>query len=144
MIDYDRLVQKSLRNVVRIVLEDAEKQGIPGLHEFVITFIPTYTGVLCPNYLKEQYKDEITIVLRGVDYSDLVVAEEYFKVTIYINERAERLVIPFDSLLSFGDPFAKFGLQFDTEDSFREEMAASSKPQKDNIISLDEFRKKKR
>ena len=37
-INYDKLIEKSLKNVVVEALKIAERQGLPGEHHFYITF----------------------------------------------------------------------------------------------------------
>jgi hypothetical protein len=110
-IDYEQLVQKALRTVVRESLLFATKKGLPGNHHFYIAFATDHPGVDLPDYLKEQYTDEITIVLQH-EFWDLVVEEDRFAVTLCFNDIHERLLIPFDAIISFVDPTVKFGLQF--------------------------------
>ena len=46
-IRYDLLAQQALRGVVRSVLTDTAKKGLPGDHHFYITFDTTADGVHC-------------------------------------------------------------------------------------------------
>jgi hypothetical protein len=161
-IDYEQLVQKALRSVVRESLLFATKKGLPGNHHFYIAFATDHPGVDLPDYLKEQYSEEITIVLQH-EFWDLVVEEDRFSVTLCFNDIHERLLIPFDAIISFVDPAVKFGLQFtpsigeETEkpkiaptksDKHSQEMETSidaeSKTEESgsNVVTLDTFRKK--
>ncbi len=45
LIRYDLLTQEALRGVVRKVLADAARFGLPGEHHFFITFDTNATGV---------------------------------------------------------------------------------------------------
>ena len=110
-IDYEQLVQESLRSVVRDVLTKTAIKGLPGQHHFYISFKTGFPGVDLPDYLKQQYPEEITIVLQ-YEYWDLEVEEDRFFVTLCFNDIHERLTIPFHSIVSFVDPSVKFGLQF--------------------------------
>jgi len=109
--DYEHLVQESLRSVVRQSLMQVAKSGLPGNHHFYICFRTDYPGVDLPDYLLEQYPEEITIVLQ-YEFWDLEVDEEAFYVTLCFNDIHERLAIPFQAIVGFVDPSVKFGLQF--------------------------------
>lgn len=109
--DYEHLVQESLRSVVREALTQVSKGGLPGNHHFYISFRTDYPGVDLPDYLLEQYPEEITIVLQ-YEFWDLEVEEDSFFVTLCFNDIHERLTIPLQAIVSFVDPSVKFGLQF--------------------------------
>ena len=68
-IDYEQLVQSALRSVVKEALTQAAKKGLSGNHHFYIAFATDHPGIDIPDYLKEQYHDEITIVLQH-EYCD--------------------------------------------------------------------------
>jgi hypothetical protein len=109
--DYEHLVQESVRSVVREALSQVSKGGLPGNHHFYISFRTDYPGVDLPDYLQEQYPEEITIVLQ-YEFWDLEVEEDCFFVTLCFNDIHERLTIPLQAIVSFVDPSVKFGLQF--------------------------------
>ena len=109
--DYEQLVQDSLRSVVRESLMQVARSGLPGNHHFYISFRTDYPGVDLPDYLLEQYPEEITIVLQYV-FWDLEVEEDSFFVTLCFNDIHERLTVPLQAIVSFVDPSVKFGLQF--------------------------------
>jgi hypothetical protein len=109
--DYEQLVQDSLRSVVRESLMQVARSGLPGNHHFYISFRTDYPGVDLPDYLLEQYPEEITIVLQ-YEFWDLEVEEDSFFVTLCFNDIHERLTIPLQAIVSFVDPSVKFGLQF--------------------------------
>ena len=44
-IRYDILAQEALRSVIRKVLEEVSRAGLPGEHHFFITFQTDYPGV---------------------------------------------------------------------------------------------------
>jgi len=109
--DYEQLVQESLRSVVRDALTQVSKSGLPGNHHFYISFRTDFPGVDLPDYLLDQYPEEITIVLQ-YEFWDLEVEDDSFFVTLCFNDIHERLTIPFKAIVSFVDPSVKFGLQF--------------------------------
>ena len=73
-IRYDLLAQQALRGVVRTVLADIAKKGVPGEHHFYITFDTCAEGVRLSPRLREKYPEEMTIVLQH-QFWDLVVAD---------------------------------------------------------------------
>ena len=52
LIRYDLLVQDALRSVVRRVLSDTARTGLPGDHHFNIAFKTQAPGVVAPPTLK--------------------------------------------------------------------------------------------
>ena len=63
-IRYDLLTQEALRSVLRRVLADAAKNGLPGDHHFYISYATNAPGVRMSPRLQAQYPEEITIVLQ--------------------------------------------------------------------------------
>lgn len=170
---YDRMVETALRGVVRKSIEEviayyAGHGGMPGDHHFYITFMTDYPGVKIPEYLRDRYPGEMTIVLQ-YQFSDLAVDSEKMGVTLSFNNVPERLQIPLGAISIFADPSVNFALQFqplgeaiedadlalldELEDEGPEDKpgggpgAGRSKSKKGKgesgeVISLDKFRKK--
>ncbi len=111
-IRYDILAQEALRGLVRKVLADAAKNGLPGEHHFYITFDTTADGVQLSPRLRQQYPDTMTVVMQH-QFWDMKVTEAAFEVGMSFGGIAERLVIPFDAISAFADPSVQFGLQFE-------------------------------
>ncbi|WP_414473670.1 SspB family protein [Microvirga sp. M2] len=122
LIRYDLLVQDALKGVVRKVLIDAGKDGLPGEHHFYISFQTDFPGVRLSNRLREKYPQEMTIVLQH-QFWDLNVTEHTFEVGLSFSGIPERLLIPFDALTGFFDPSVQFGLKFDGQDDEEDEIA---------------------
>ena len=110
-IRYDLLAQDALRSVVRRVLSDAAKNGLPGEHHFYISFDTRHPGVRISNRLRGQYPEEMTIVLQH-QFWDLTVADVGFDVGLSFNGITERLHVPYEAIKGFYDPSVQFGLQF--------------------------------
>tara|TARA_B100001778_G_scaffold334930_1_gene349192 strand:- start:3548 stop:4069 length:522 start_codon:yes stop_codon:yes gene_type:complete len=160
---YDKMVEKALRGVVRRAVEEVRDEGLPGDHHFYITFLTEHPGVDIPDYLKDRYPTEMTIVLQYQFY-DLTVDDEFLCVTLSFNNIPERLVVPMPAITIFADPSVNFALQFqpltsrneDDDDSDDDhdpdDDGGSKKPKKKadkkedapkgEVISLDQFRKK--
>ena len=116
MIDYEALQQDAMRGVVRAVLHQINKTGLPGEHHFYISFLTHAPGVILSKRLKEKYPHEMTIVLQH-RFWDLIVTDERFEVKLTFDGIPERLVIPFSALKVFIDPSVRFGLQFEDPSS---------------------------
>jgi uncharacterized protein len=111
-IRYDLLTQQALRGVVRSVLTDAAKKGLPGDHHFFISFDTHADGVRISDRLRAQYPEEMTIILQH-QFWDLTVNEQGFEVGLSFGGVTERLSIPFEAINGFFDPSVQFGLQFE-------------------------------
>src|SRR5579863_1931537 len=130
-IRYDILAQSALRGVVRTVLADAAKKGLPGEHHFKITFNTTAPGVRLSERMRMRYPQDMTIVLQH-QFWDLKVAEESFEVGLSFGGVAERVFVPFDAVTAFYDPAVEFGFQFETIEggASAEAGAGKSEPEK--------------
>jgi uncharacterized protein len=111
-IRYDLLVQEALRGLVRTVLGDAAKNGVPGEHHFYVTFDTGADGVRLSPRMRAQYAEEMTVVLQH-QFWDLVVNEDGFEVGLSFGGIPERVAVPFSAIKGFFDPSVQFGLQFE-------------------------------
>ena len=114
-IRYDILAQAALRGVVRTVLADVAKRGLPGEHHFKITFATVAPGVRLSERMRTQYPETMTIVLQH-QFWDLAVDDEGFTVGLSFGGVPERVTVPFDAVTAFFDPSVQFGFQFETLD----------------------------
>lgn len=115
-IDYETLTQDAMRGVVRSVLVQAAKSGLPGDHHFYISFDTSASGVVLSKRLKDKYPSEMTIVLQH-RYWDLSVEDDGFEVKLTFDGIPERLVVPFAAIRVFFDPSVRYGLQFEDPDA---------------------------
>jgi hypothetical protein len=111
---YDILVQEALRGVMRKVLTEVSRTGLPGNHHFFITFLTGAPGVRVSSRLRERYPEQMTIVLQ-FQYWDLKVTETGFEVGLSFSDVPEKLEIPFSAVRGFYDPSTNFELEFDTK-----------------------------
>ena len=119
-IRYDLLAQQALRGVVRTVLADVAKKGLPGEHHFKIIFNTTAPGVRLSDRLRAQYPETMTIILQH-QFWDLAVGESAFEVGLSFGGICERLAVPFDAIVAFYDPAVQFGFQFEPIDAAADE-----------------------
>jgi hypothetical protein len=122
LIRYDILAQEAMRGVVRKVLTEVAQTGLPGDHHFFVTFNTRFPGVRVSSRVREQYPEEMTIVLQH-QFWDLSVTETTFEVGLSFNSVPERLLVPFEAITAFVDPHASFGLKLEaSEDDDQAEM----------------------
>jgi hypothetical protein len=167
-IGYQALTDAALRGVVRDALRRIEKQGLIGSHHFYLTFKTHFPGVDIPDFLREQYPDEMTIIIQH-QFWGLKVKEDQFEVALTFRKLPATLVIPFAALTAFFDPGVQFGLQFKGAEgeakhsgptqvspplpAHEQNHAESAEPPPDDappekpaapgeVVSLDSFRKK--
>ncbi len=126
-IRYDILAQAALRGVVRTVLADVAKKGLPGEHHFKITFNTAAPGVRLSERLRGQYPHEMTIVLQ-YQFWDLAVTDEAFEVGLSFGGIPERVAVPFDAITAFYDPAVQFGFQFETLEATAEREGRAATP----------------
>ena len=157
LIRYDILAQDALRGVVRKVLSEVSRTGLPGEHHFFISFATRAPGVRISQRLLGQYDKEMTIVLQN-QFWDLKVTESGFEVGLSFDGQRETLAIPFTAIKGFFDPSVQFGMQFDldrtaaTPGGIVEDHQTAAEPPADGapapaetgekVVSLDSFRKK--
>lgn len=161
-INYGLLVDEAMHLIVKKSLEVLSDNTLQGDHHFYISFLTTYPGVTLSDKLKSKYPQEMTIVLQ-YQFENLHVYQDSFEVTLSFDNIKERIVIPFKALTAFADPSVKFGLQFkhfddeymledesemleDEEEDFDPIIHKRDNPiidVQDNVISIDNFRKKK-
>jgi hypothetical protein len=111
-IRYDILAQDALRGVVRKVMSEVARTGLPGEHHFFITFATHAPGVRVSSRLLARYPEDMTIVLQH-QYWDLTVNEHAFEVGLSFNGIPERLLVPFTAVRIFQDPSVPFAVQFE-------------------------------
>ena len=154
-LNYGQLMQKAMRGMMADVLAQVAENGLPGEHHFYISFETNHPGVDIPDWLRDTYPDEMTIVLQEW-FADLAVTSDRFSVTLNFSDQAQTLVIPLEAVRTFVDPSVKFGLKFDGHEAgdgedFEPDDIEPDEPEDDDdsggaaatadVVSLDKFRK---
>ncbi|MGL5447496.1 MAG: SspB family protein [Rhabdaerophilum sp.] len=116
LIRYDVMVQQALIGVVRKILQDAAKHGLPGEHHFYVSFRTDAPGSRVSSRLKEKHPEEMTIVLQH-QFWDLLVTDHAFEVGLSFGGVPERLLVPFEAMTGFFDPSVQFGLKFAVDEA---------------------------
>jgi uncharacterized protein len=163
-LDYPRWITEALRVVARRALEHVEHEGLPEEHHLLLSFRSRGEGVRIPAFLRNQYPEEVTVVLQH-QWWDLVVDEEAFSVTLTFAGARHRLFVPWPALTAFADPAAQLALRFEMAPeggSGAEEAGESGEADGDarfprsvagaepvagadpaRVVSLDRFRKRR-
>lgn len=115
-INYELLVEDSLRTVVRSALAIVVHEGLPGDAHFYISFKTQHEDVVMDEKLRAANPDEMTIVLQH-QFWDLEVTEFDFSVGLSFSGVQQILKIPFAAVTHFTDPSVGFGLQFSDPDA---------------------------
>lgn len=153
-IDYGNLMHQAMRSLIKTVLTDVARDGLPGNHHFFITFDTGHPDAELADWLSDRYPGEMTVVMQNW-YDNLDVGDDGFAVTLNFGDAPEPLYIPFDSIRTFVDPSVEFGLRFDSPEDEAEEQdpeASAEAPMAEDvpdpadhkdadIVSLDQFRK---
>ena len=165
MMDYQSMVERAMKSVVREALLKVGEDGLPGEHHLYITFRTQDERVEISDRLISRYPEEMTIVLQ-YQFWGLEISEDAFEITLSFSGANERLFVPFDSVVGFADPSVNFGLQFKAADTDfagdnpndlqdTDEIDDSDAPPKSEggdgdgqqktgeVVALDAFRKKK-
>ena len=138
-IRYDILAQEALRGVMRKVLAEVARTGLPGNHHFFITFLTGAPGVRVSSRLRERYPEQMTIVIQ-FQYWDLKVTDTGFEVGLSFSDVPEKLEIPFSAVRGFYDPSVNFELEFDvkTDVAGRRRSPAQPAPEPLAIVCREE------
>ena len=100
LIRYDLLVQDALKGVVRRVLGNAMREGIPGEHHFYLSFRTREKGVRISQTLRDKYPEEMTIVLQH-QFWDLSVNDHAIEVGLSFSGVPKKPLIASKGMTSF-------------------------------------------
>ncbi|MCF6316175.1 MAG: ClpXP protease specificity-enhancing factor SspB [Marinosulfonomonas sp.] len=161
-IDYGNLMHRAMRSLIKEVLNDIAKDGLPGQHHFFITFDTMHPDVEIADWLSDRYPGDMTIVIQHW-FDNLDVGDVGFAITLNFGDNPEPLYVPYDAIVTFVDPSVEFGLRFDSGEDGKQDAEVVSietaehedvpeapmvealdddEPPKDaEVVSLDSFRK---
>jgi hypothetical protein len=144
-LDYPRRLDAALRGVVRDVLAEVAREGLPGESHFYLTFRTDDPEVSVSPALRDRYPDEMTVVLQH-QFWNLDVDEGGFSVTLRFGGSEERIGVPWRALTVFADPAEEFGLRLDGVDEKSEprgDSAAVEPGEAADVVHLDDFRRER-
>ena len=114
MLNYKKLIELSMIDMIKGILKRVAKDGLPGSHHFYITFHTNNSNVKVPQWMLEKYPEKMTIIIRNW-FDNLKVTLSHFEITLNFNNQPERLTVPFESIELFADPSVDFALSFETK-----------------------------
>ncbi len=142
MIEYQKILDKNMLNVFKDVLTYIRDNGLTDNNHLYITFSTNHKNVELPNWLKQKYPEEMTIVIQ-YEYNDLEINKNNFSISLSFNDIKTYLKIDYNSIISFADPSANFGLilqknRIQKKDNKKIEKKRSNK---NNVINFSNFKK---
>ena len=150
MLDYKKLIEISMLDMIKGILKGIAKDGLPGNHHFYITFDTNNSNVKIPQWMLEKYPEKMTIIIRNW-FDNLKVSSNYFEITLNFSNQPERLTVPFDSIELFADPSVDFALSFNPKPNeiskqeknikIQKRTKESSKKGNQNIVDFNKFKK---
>ena len=141
MINYQEILNKNLKKTFIDILKYIEKNGLEGDNHLYITFITNHSSVSIPSWLLKKYPNEMTIVIQ-YEYYNFSVNKNNFKIGLSFNNIKSDLIIGYDAIISFADPYSNFGLKLEVNTKNKIKNNKISKKQKsDNIIDFNNYKK---
>ena len=142
MIDYNKVLNKNMINVLRDILMNIKDNGLSKNNHLYISFLTNHKNVDVPNWIKQKYPEEMTIIIQ-YEYSKLEVKKNNFSITLSFNNINTNLIIGYDSVLSFADPSENFGLILQ-EKKIQKKIKKNLKKikiKKNNVINFSSYKK---
>ena len=142
MIEYQKILDKNMLNVFKDILKNIRDNGLSNNNHLYITFLTNHKNVELPNWLKQKYPEEMTIVIQ-YEYYDLKINKNNFSISLSFNDIKTNLIIDFKSIISFADPSANFGLILNKRKSQNKlkKNIGSKKTKRDNVINFSNYKK---
>ena len=146
MIDYQKILNQNMILVLKDILKKISKEGLSNNNHLYVTFITNHKKVEIPEWLKKKYPQEMTIVIQ-YEFYDLEVFKDYFSIVLSFNNLKTKLKIGFDSINSFADPSANFGLQLkklinkNKEKEDNKNKNNNKLENKNNVINFSKYKK---
>ena len=111
MINYQEILNKNLLKVFIEILKNIETNGLSANDHLYVTFATKNSSNSIPKWLIEKYPTEMTIIVQN-EYYHLAVKKNYFNIGLSFSNIKTDLKISFKSIISFIDPSANFGLNY--------------------------------
>ena len=142
MIEYQKILDKNMVNVFKDILINIRDNGLSNNNHLYITFLTNHKNVEIPNWLKQKYPEEMTIIIQ-YEYYDLRINRNNFSISLSFNDIKASLKIDYNSIISFADPSANFGLILQknkTQKKLKKNLE-SKESKKDNVINFSNYKK---
>ena len=142
MIEYQKILDKNMINVLKDILKNIRDNGLSNNNHLYITFLTNHKNVELPNWLKQKYPQEMTIIIQ-YEYYDLEINEKNFSITLSFDNIKTNLKINYNAIVSFADPSANFGLILQKNNIQKKvnKKIENNKSKKDNVINFLNYKK---
>ena len=142
MIEYQKILDKNMLNVFKDILTNIRDRGLSNNNHLYITFFTNHKKVELPNWLKQKYPEEMTIVIQ-YEFYNLNINNDNFSITLSFNDIKTNLKIDYNSIISFADPSANFGLilQKNKKQNKLKNSSETKKSKIDNVINFSNYKK---
>ena len=142
MLEYQKILNQNMLNVLKDILVNIKDEGLQSSNQLYITFETNHEGVKIPNWLKDKYQNEMTIVIQ-YEYYDLEINKNNFSISLSFNDVRTNLKIDYNSIISFADPSANFGLilQKNKVQKKVNKKVEKKKSNKNNVINFSNYKK---
>ena len=142
MIEYQKILDKNVLNVLKDILKIINKYGLSNNNHLYITFLTNHKNNEIPNWLKQKYPEEMTIVIQ-YEYYNLEINNDNFSILLSFNDFKTKLVIDYNSIVSFADPSANFGLILQKNKIQKKvnKKIEKKRSNKNNVINFSNFKK---
>ena len=147
MINYQNILNKNLLKVFIEILKEVEKNGLEGNNHLYITFSTNNPKTSIPKWLLQKYPLEMTILIQH-EYYHLAVNKNDFNIGLSFNNKKSNLTISFDSIISFADPSANFGLNYqfnklfnDKDKKLKNKKKKIERKDSSNVINFSKYKK---
>ena len=142
MLDYEKILNQHMLNVFKDVLKNIKEYGLINNNLLYITFITNHTKTKIPNWLKQKYPKEMTIIIQ-YEYYDLEINKNNFSITLSFGDIKTNLKINYNAIVSFADPSANFGLILQKSKIQKKvnKKLETNISKKDNVINFSNYKK---
>ena len=137
MINYQKILDKNMLSVFKDILRYIRDNGLSNNNHLYITFLTSNKNVDLPNWIKQKYPEEMTIVIQ-YEYYDIEINKNNFSITLSFNDIKTRLKISYKAIISFADPSANFGLILQ-KNKLKKNLG--NKQSKNNVINFSNYKK---
>ena len=142
MIQYQKILDKNMLNVFKDILKNIKDNGLSNNNHLYITFLTNHKNVVLPNWLKQKYPQEMTIIIQ-YEYYDLEINENNFSITLSFGDIKTNLKINYNAIVSFADPSSNFGLILKKNKIKKKinKKFENNKSKKNNVINFSNYKK---
>ena len=142
MIEYEKILDKNMLNVFKDILKNIKDNGLSNNNHLYITFLTNHKNVELPIWLRQNYPQEMTIIIQ-FEYYDLEINENNFSITLSFDDIKTNLKINYNAIVSFADPSANFGLILQKNKIQKKvnKKLENNKSKKNNIIDFSNYKK---